>query len=195
MTSRFIQDTCLLLRHDGCKKGTYPVKGQGCKPSKGRLGQPGQGESGAKKGNGNGWKIAAGIGAGTLAAGALGAGIYANTNHGKRTFGKVEENLGRKASEFAKSWDEGTEAENKKAKEKGASDVDVMKNTRQNKRISRAISMFGDDLRRSGKLKQAQGRNPNKAPKKKEDPKPVNDVKPFKRKKPDGGTPVPSGRK
>jgi hypothetical protein len=189
MTSKFIQDTCLLLRHDGCKKGTFPVKGQGCKPSQGRMKQ---GKPGLKQGGGgNGWKTTAAIGAGTLAAGAIGAGVYANTNHGKRTIGKVEESVGRGINQAAKAWDEGVDAGANEARKLGVKESDVMKVTRQQKRVSNAATSLGNNFRQSGKLRQAQGRDPNK---KKPDVKPNNDIKPFNRKKPSGGSPVPAGR-
>jgi len=93
MTSKFVQDTCLLLRHDGCKKGTYPVKGQGCKPSKRGLGQGGSG-SGRGKAFAKGALLGA-AGTGALALGGAAAGAaWMNTRHGQRTVGEAQQKLG-----------------------------------------------------------------------------------------------------
>lgn len=102
MTSKFVQDTCLLLRHDGCKKGTYPVKGQGCKPSQGRMGQ-----GGSSSGSGRGKAFAKGAllgaaGTGALALGGAAAGAaWMNTRHGQRTIGEVQQKLGKAGQAFA----------------------------------------------------------------------------------------------
>ena len=153
MTSDFVRNTCLLIRHDGCKKGTYP-KGGRCVPAKAQQGGGGRGLSGGQ--------IAATAVGGTLAAGALGAGIYASTRHGQRTIGKAEESVGNFIHKQAGEWDKGTKVGEEIARKTGAKEEDIKRSSKRNRRVSEAARNLGDHFRRSGKLKQAQNRAPKK---------------------------------
>lgn len=114
MTSDFVRNTCLLIRHDGCKKGTYP-KGGRCVPARAQQG-----------GGGNGRHMLGAAVLGGLATAAAGAGlatggaIYANTKHGQRTIGETQQKVGKFMQEHgSKMQSEGSEryAKNQMSKE------------------------------------------------------------------------------
>lgn len=109
-----------------------------------------------------GGQIAATAVGGTLAAGALGAGIYASTRHGQRTIGRVEERVGRAFSGAAKDFDKRTKVGEEIDRQAGVGEDEIRQTKKRRNRVSEAARNLGDQMRRSGKMRQSQNRNPSK---------------------------------